>query len=60
MNNLYGWAMSTYLLYGRFKWLKNADNFDVNSIVKKVDVGYILEVDLEILMNYMYCTMITH
>ena len=22
MNNLYGWAMSRYLLYGRFKWLK--------------------------------------
>ena len=23
MNNLYGWAMSSYLPYGRFKWLKN-------------------------------------
>ena len=23
MNNLYGWAMSEYLPYGRFKWLKN-------------------------------------
>ena len=23
MNNLYGWAMSRYLTYGRFKWLKN-------------------------------------
>ena len=22
MNNLYGWAMSRYLLYGRFKWLE--------------------------------------
>ena len=22
MNNLYGWAMSRYLRYGRFKWLK--------------------------------------
>ena len=22
MNNLYGWAMSRYLPYGRFKWLK--------------------------------------
>ena len=21
-NNLYGWAMSGYLLYGKFKWLK--------------------------------------
>ena len=35
MNNLYGWAMSGYLPYGRFKWLKNVDNFDVNSISEK-------------------------
>ena len=47
MNNLYGWAMSRYLPYGRFKWLKNADNFDVNSISEKSPIGYILEVDLE-------------
>ena len=31
MSNLYGWAMSGYLAYVRFKWLKNDDNF-VNSI----------------------------
>ena len=30
MNNLYGWAMSGYLPYGGFKWLKNVDGFDVN------------------------------
>ena len=49
MNNLYGWEMSRYLPYGRSKWLKNADtdNFDVNSIMKIVDTGYILEVNLE-------------
>ena len=23
MNNLYGWGLSEYLPYGRFKWLKN-------------------------------------
>ena len=34
MNNLYGWAMSGYLPYGRFKWLKNIDNFDQST--KKV------------------------
>ena len=28
MNNFYGWVMSRYLPYGRFKQLKNADNFD--------------------------------
>ena len=46
MNNLYGWVQSRYLTYGRFKWLKKADTFDVNSIMKRVDIGYILEVDL--------------
>ena len=47
MNNLYGWAMSGYLPYGRFKCSKNIDNADVNSISKKSPIGYILEVDLE-------------
>ena len=47
MSNLYGWAMSGYLPYGGFKWLKNVDNFDVNSISKVSLIGYILEVDLK-------------
>ena len=47
LNNLYGWAMSSYLPYGRFKWLKNVDGFDVNSISRKIPIGYILKVDLE-------------
>ena len=47
MNNLYGCAMSDYLLYCGFKWLKNTDKFDVNSITKKSPIGYIFEVDLE-------------
>ena len=47
MNNLYGWAMSGYLPYGGFKWLKNVDGFDVTLIVKKSRIDYILEVDLE-------------
>ena len=45
MNNLYGWAMS-YLPYGGFKWLKNVDNFDVNSVSGKSPIGYMLNVDL--------------
>ena len=46
-NNLYGWAMSEYLPYSEFEWLKNVDSFHVMSINKKSDVGYILEVDLK-------------
>ena len=47
MNNFYGWTMSGYLPYGGFKWLKNIDGFDVNSISKKSPIRYIVEVDLE-------------
>ena len=35
MKNLYGWAMSEYLPYEGFKWLKNVDKFDVMSINEK-------------------------
>ena len=47
MNNLYGWAISGYLPYCRFKWLKNADNFDVSSISENSPIRYLLNVDLE-------------
>ena len=47
MNNLYGWAMSVYLTYGGFKWLKNVGEFDVMSISEKSLIGYFFEVDLE-------------
>ena len=40
--NLYGWAMSGYFPYDRFKWLKNVDNFDLNLVSEKI-----LKVDLE-------------
>ena len=39
--------MSSYLPYGGFKWLKNVDGFDVNSVGEKSPVGYFLEVDLQ-------------
>ena len=38
-NNLYGWAMSEYLPYSEFEWLKNVDKLDVMSINEKRDVG---------------------
>ena len=47
INILYGWAMSGCLPYGGFKWLKNVDNFDVNSVSEKSPIGYILNVDLK-------------
>ena len=46
MTNLYGWAMSEYLPYEKFKWLKNIDEFNVMSINEKSLTGYLLEADL--------------
>ena len=39
--------MSGYLPYCGFKWLKDNDDFNVNSISESSSTGYILEVDLE-------------
>ena len=39
--------MSGYLPYGGFKWLKNFNHFDVNSISENSSIGFILEIDLE-------------
>ena len=47
MNNLYGWAMSEYLPYCKFKWLKNIDETDVMLISEKRPIVYLLEVDLK-------------
>ena len=47
MNNLYGCALSEYVLYEGFKRLKSFDEIDVISIGKESKIGYILEVDLE-------------
>ena len=60
MNNLYGWAMSEYLLYEEFEWLKNVVGFDVKSISKKNEIGYFLKLTLNILTNYTNYTMIIH
>ena len=39
--------MNSYLPYDGFKWLKNVDNFDLNTISENSPIRYILEVDLE-------------
>ena len=63
MNNLYGWAMSKYLPYDGFKWLKNVYEFDMMLTSEKNPIEYFIEVDLEYpdklneLHNY---TMIIH
>ena len=46
-NNWYGWAMSEYLPYEVFKWLKNVDEFNVMLISEKSPIGYLPKVDLE-------------
>ena len=47
MINLYGWGLSDYLPHGGFKWLKNVDGLDVDSISEKSPIGYFFEVVLE-------------
>ena len=60
--NLYNWAMSQYLSYSEFNWLdqKEIDRLDVNSIGESSPIGYILEVVLNILVNYMNFIMSIH
>ena len=59
MNNLYGWAMSEYLPYEGFKWLKwvkmgkNVDKFDLMSISEKSPKDIFSKLTLNILINYM-------
>ena len=42
-NNLYGWAMSQYLPYSRFKWFnqKEISDFCLNSVSENISIGYI-------------------
>ena len=54
MNDINRWEMSGYLPYCGFKWLKNADNFDVNSVIENSSIGCILQV------GCMYYKMIIH
>ena len=65
MKNLYGWAKNEYLPYCGFEWLENIDNFDIMPInecnsIDKSPIGDFLEVDLDILKNYLNYIMIFH
>ncbi|GBM36217.1 hypothetical protein AVEN_97582-1 [Araneus ventricosus] len=48
--NLYGFAMSKLLTYGEFYWLNSneIENFNLDDITPDSNIGYVLEVDLEI------------
>ena len=48
-NNLYGWAMSQYLLTGNFRWMKDKEinKIDLGKHTADGKKGLILEVDLE-------------
>ena len=61
-SNLYVWTMSKYLPYGGFEWLSQEEikNLLVNTISEDSSDGYILEIDLDILMNYMIFILIIH
>ena len=49
MNNLYGHAMSQYLPYANFKWVKDIDKIKqkLMNIKSNSSTGYVLEVGLE-------------
>ena len=47
MNNLYVQVISEYIPYAGFKQFENINEFDINSINERSDIGYFLEVDLD-------------
>ena len=46
-NNLYGYALSQPLPTGKFRFLDDPQNFDINAVDCDGAKGYVLEVDLE-------------
>ena len=56
MNNLYGHAMSQYLPYANFKWVKNINEIEqkLTKIKSNSSTRHILEVDLEYPKNLHY------
>lgn len=48
-NNLYGYAMSTYLPYKNFEWNKDVWNVEkIMNLDNKAEIGYLFEVDLHL------------
>jgi hypothetical protein len=48
-NNLYGWAMSQYLPYEKFRFMSDEEieQLDVTTVPDDAETGYVLECDLE-------------
>ena len=44
--NLYDSAMSQYLPYGGYKWIKNTDSFDEKPVYENSPIGFLLNMDL--------------
>ena len=56
INNLFEYAMSRYLPYANFKWVKNMDEIEqkLRKIKNNSSTRYVLEVDLEYPKNLHY------
>ena len=59
VNNLYGWAMSQPLPTGGFKWVDVNPN-EISELATRTDKGYLLEVDLVILVSCTIHIMTSH
>ena len=56
VNNLYGWAMSQKLPVNNFEWIEDTFQYNedfIKTYNEESDEGYFLEVDFNILKNYM-------
>ena len=51
-NNLYGWAMSQKLPMNGFKWVNSLSQLNeifIRAYDENIDIGYLLEVDIDYL-----------
>ena len=55
VNNLYGWAISQKLPVNNFEWIKDTSQCNkdfIKNYNEESDGGYILEVDVQLYMNF--------